>query len=134
MISNIIAESADDNNFINSVKLDVYLSLAIIENYTNITMTEKQKEDVCRLYDLFKGNGILDMVVSEIPETEYKQLHEGLYNCANAIYNYKNSAMGILESVSQDYSNLDLDATSIQQSLADPENMALLKDVLTKLG
>jgi hypothetical protein len=29
---------------------------------------------------------------------------------------------------------LDLDATKIQEKLADPENMALLKDVLNKLG
>ena len=42
--------------------------------------------------------------------------------------------MGILEIVSQDYSNLDLDAQKIQKEIADPENMELLKNVLTKLG
>jgi hypothetical protein len=42
--------------------------------------------------------------------------------------------MGILETVSQDYSGLELDAQNIQKSLADPNNMALLKDILTKLG
>ena len=39
-----------------------------------------------------------------------------------------------LEVISQDYSNLDFDATKIQQQLADPDNLSLLKDVLTKLG
>ena len=42
--------------------------------------------------------------------------------------------MGILENISADYSNLNLDATEIQNKLADPNNMALLKDVLAKLG
>ena len=51
-----------------------------------------------------------------------------------AIYTYRNSVLGILESISQDYSALNLDATEIQQKLADPDNMALLKQVLTKLG
>jgi hypothetical protein len=42
--------------------------------------------------------------------------------------------MGILDSISADYNNLNLDATEIQKKIGDPENMALLKDVLTKLG
>ncbi|MBO5884983.1 MAG: UvrD-helicase domain-containing protein [Clostridia bacterium] len=37
-------------------------------------------------------------------------------------------------SLKQQYSNLKLDATEIHNQLADPDNMALLKDVLTKLG
>jgi len=42
--------------------------------------------------------------------------------------------LGILDTVSQDYSNLDLDATEIQKKLADKDNLALVRDVLTKLG
>ena len=42
--------------------------------------------------------------------------------------------MGILDNVVNDYSNLNLDASEIQKKLADPDNMALLKDVLAKLG
>ena len=33
-----------------------------------------------------------------------------------------------------DYSNLDFDATQIQKKMADPENLKLVRDVLTKLG
>jgi hypothetical protein len=42
--------------------------------------------------------------------------------------------MGILDNVVNDYSNLDLNASEIQKKLGDPENMALLRDVLAKLG
>ena len=49
-------------------------------------------------------------------------------------YKYNNSALGILENIKKDYSNLNFDATEIHDKLADPENMALLRDVLTKLG
>jgi hypothetical protein len=39
-----------------------------------------------------------------------------------------------MESVVRDYAGLDLDAQKIQKELADPNNMELLKNVLTKLG
>ena len=42
--------------------------------------------------------------------------------------------MGILDTISADYSNLDLDATKIQKKLADPNALALLKDVMANLG
>ena len=38
------------------------------------------------------------------------------------------------ENISTDYSNLNFDASAIQQKLADPENMELLRSVLSKLG
>ena len=50
------------------------------------------------------------------------------------IYEFKNSAMGILETVSTDYNDLNLDAQNIQKALGNPENLTLLKDVMTKLG
>ena len=39
-----------------------------------------------------------------------------------------------LDTIKQDYSNLDFDASAIQAKLGDPENIALLRDVLAKLG
>jgi hypothetical protein len=42
--------------------------------------------------------------------------------------------MGILERVKEDYSDMSFDATEIQSQLSNPENMALLRDVLDKLG
>ena len=50
------------------------------------------------------------------------------------IYKYKNSAMGILTAISEDYDALNTDATNIQAILADPENLSLLKSVITNLG
>jgi hypothetical protein len=42
--------------------------------------------------------------------------------------------MGILDTVSEDYKNLEFDASKIQEHLADPENLTLLKSIMTKLG
>lgn len=134
LISNVINLSADDNNFSNPVKEDVYFALEVIENYTNISFTDKQKEDPTKLYDSFVSTGLYNKIVDMIPEDEIMRLKTGLQASVKAVYDYRNSVMGILDTISTDYSNLDLDASNIHKKIADPENMTLLKDVLTKLG
>lgn len=134
LISNVINLSADDNNFSNPVKEDVYFALEVIENYTNISFTDKQKEDPTKLYDSFVSTGLYNKIVDVIPEDEIMRLKTGLQTSVKAVYDYRNSVMGILDTISTDYSNLDLDASNIHKKIADPDNMTFLKDVLTKLG
>ena len=134
LIAKVLNQSADDNNFANPIKLDVFTSLEIVFAYTNISFTEKQKEDLVKLYDLLESNNIFNIIIAEIPQTEYRAIVDGVEECANAVYTYKNSVLGLLDSISQDYSTLDFNAAEIQKKLSDPENMALLKDVLAKLG
>lgn len=134
LISNVINLSVDNNNFANPVKISVFSTLEIFYAYTNINFTEKQKEDPTKLYDALISSGLVAAVANAIPEAEYHEIMRGIADSINAVYTYRNSVMGILESISQDYSGLDFDATTIQSKIADPENMALLKEVLTKLG
>ena len=134
LISSVINSAADENNFSNPVKENVFLTLEILYHYTNINFTDKQKEDPVKLYDLVVSSGLVNKVTDLIPEEELDEVINGVAQSVKAIYTYKNSVLGILESISQDYSALNLDATEIQQKLADPDNMALLKYVLTKLG
>ena len=134
LISSVINSAADENNFSNPVKENVFLTLEILYHYTNINFTDKQKEDPVKLYDLVVSSGLVNKVTDLIPEEELNEVINGVAQSVKAIYTYRNSVLGILESISQDYSTLNLDATEIQQKLADPDNMALLKQVLTKLG
>ena len=134
LISNVINFSADDNNFANPVKIELFTVLEILYSYTNINFTEKQKEDPTKLYDIVVSSGLVEAVLDAISETEYNTLIDGIWDSVNAVYSYKNSVFGILDTISTDYSNLNLDATEIQQKLADPENMGLLRQVMTKLG
>ena len=134
LISSVINSAADENNFSNPIKENVFLTLEILYHYTNINFTDKQKEDPVKLYDLVVSSGLVNKVTDLIPEEELDEVINGVAQSVKAIYTYRNSALGILESISQDYSALNLDATEIQQKLADPDNMALLKQILTKLG
>ena len=134
LISSVINSAADENNFSNPVKENVFLTLEILYHYTNINFTDKQKEDPVKLYDLVVSSGLVNKVTDLIPEEELDEVINGVAQSVKAIYTYRNSVLGILESISQDYSGLNLEATEIQQKLSDPNNMALLKQVLTKLG
>ena len=134
LISNVINQSINENNFNNPLQVKVFTLLEIVYNYTNINFTDKQKEDSAKLYDMLYSSGFIAEVLDNIPNKEYDEIIEYTNKSIKAYYDYKNSVMGILENISADYSNLNLDATEIQKKIGDPENMALLKDVLTKLG
>lgn len=134
LIANVLNNSADDNNFANPVKTYVLSHLEIIYAYTNLSFTDKQKEDPAKLYDILETNRVIDSIILAIPSSEYENLIEDITSTIDAYYKYKNSALGILEAATTDYKNLDLEASDIQKKIADPDNLTLLKDVVTKLG
>lgn len=133
LISKVINGTADNENFANPVKVNVFSALEIVDAYTNLNFTDKQREDPVKLYDLLQGNHLLEQIIATIPETEYCELMNGLERSIDAIYTYRNSVLGILDSIQTDYSNLDLDATGISDKLANSENLTFLKELLAKM-
>jgi hypothetical protein len=112
----------------------MYTVIEIIKAYTNISFTEKQLEDTFKLYDLIVSSGLGKLIRENMCSDEFDFITVTTDATIAEIYKYRNSIFGILDTISEDYSNLKLDATEIHNQLADPNNMALLKDVLTKLG
>ena len=134
LISNVLNNSIDDVNFSNPIKLDVFTNLEIIFTYTNLSFTDKQKEDLVKLYDILESNDIFNKIIAVIPSEEYNSIIDGVQRCSDAVYTYRNSILGLLDIITQDYDGLDLDAQKLQKEMNDPENLALLRQVLTKLG
>lgn len=135
LISNVINLSHDgNNNYSNPVRVDVYAALEVLDFYTNINFTDKQREDPTKIYDMFKGNGLLDQIIEAIPQEEYGSVMSGIYRSIDAVYTYHNSVLGILDAVATDYDNLNLDASQIRDAVNDPNSIGLLKNVLDKLG
>lgn len=134
LIGRVLNQAADDNNFSNPVKLEVFTALEIVFTYTNISFTDKQKEDLIKLYDVLESNNIFNLIIAELPEAEYETIIDGVQECSNAIYTYRNSILGLLDIISSDYSDLNLDVTSLQEKIGNPENLALLRDIMSRLG
>lgn len=135
IIERIINQSIDDKNFASPCRIELYTILEIIFAYTNINFTDKQKENVQELYNLLVGSGLWATILTELKKhSDYDYIINNVKAMIDELYRYKNSVLGVLDAVNQDYSNLSLDAENIQKNLADPNNLAFLKDVVTKLG
>lgn len=133
LISDIANKSLDDNPYYNPARIKIFIRLEIILAYANINTTDKQREDIFKLYDMF-ANEFGDKIIEAIPVSEYNFIKSTTWEIIEGIYKYKNSAMGIFENIADEYSELDFNATELQQKIGDPNNLELLKTVLTKLG
>lgn len=134
LIANVLDLSHDQNNFSNPIKVDVYTALEIVEKYTNINFTEKQKENPTKLYDLLIGSGLLIKIFETIPQEEYNAIQTGIERTIKSVYKYQNSILGILDTISQDYSNLNFDISGIKDKLTNPEQLATLKELAQVSG
>ena len=133
IIGRVVGESYDGNRFHNQLKVDIYLCLEVLYNYTNITFTDKQKEDVLKLYDLVDSSGLLKAVIDAIPQEE-RDVLDITHDIAEGFYKQMNSVYGIMDTIANDYSQVGADVESLGQEIANPNNLTLLKDIVTKLG
>ena len=136
LIGRVIELAHDqDYNFSNPVKANVIRDLEMVYAYTNINFTEKQKEDMAKLYDQLYSSGVLTQILQAIPSLELHEICVGVRESISSVYQYQNSVLGLLEAIKNDYelqSNL-LEKTKdlIKES---PEEFSFLRDVLTKMN
>lgn len=134
LVSRIINNSIDDNGFYNPMRVKYNMVLEITYAYTNLSFTEKMKEDPFKLYDILVSTGIFTDIIEVIREKDWIEIQDSVWATIKNIYDYRNSAMGILSFIASDYSAVEMDASKIQELLANPESLDLLKQVVTKLG
>lgn len=129
LVSTVLNHSIDDTGFYNPLRVKTFLTLETVYAYTNLSFTEKMKENGLKLYDTLVSSGLFAEIVSCIPEDEWKDLQNTVWHTISNVYDYKNSAMGILEAVALDFNDLNLDANTLTNTLLSPENLATLKEL-----
>ena len=136
MISTAVNNAMDENGDINSAVLEAHFNLQVVFYYTNLTFTDKQKENLVKLYDLLKGSGLMDAVIDAIrlDNEEYWDSYRGCKSTADEIMTKKQSARGIIEDIVANYGSMSIETEEMQKNIANPNNLTLLKDILTKLG
>ena len=92
-ILELTIQEADRGTVVNTFALDCLFHLYIIFKYTNISFTEKQREDLLGLYDILETNGVIEA----IPEDEYNELRDNLLDMVEKYAVYRNSLKGALE-------------------------------------
>ena len=131
----VIQQVIDFNNeFLNEFAFHMYMDLAIVFNYTNLSFTDKQKEDLYKLYDLLVGSGFIKELKKQVDCNQTDDLEVYTYETLNEYYKYHNSVYGIMDAMNQNYSNLNLDINELQDKISNPESLSLVKDILTKMG
>ena len=134
IISNVINESVDLKGYYAPYRLDLFMTIAIIQNYTNITFTEKQQEDLGKLYDLLVSSGIYNEIKNRIPASEIDYLQVNIEKTIHSIYEYKNSVLGIMDAIAKDYKDVSFDASQIQEALESGKGLETVREVLDNLG
>lgn len=122
-----------EEGFFNIVKLKTFYTIEMIKAYTNISFTEKQQEDPAKLYDAIVMNGVWEGIIESIPQEERDEVWGNILTLAREVTEFNHSALGILKTIRNDYSELTYDIEGLTTKLAKPENLQLVKDVIEKL-
>ena len=117
LISKVISMSVDEHIFYNPCKVEILTTIEILLAYTNINLTEKQQEDVLKLYDLFMSSKFYNEVVNLIPEEELGYIQKGIFDTIHEIYRYRDSAMGVMQQIAQDYKDTSFDIKNLVKDM-----------------
>lgn len=98
----ITLQKSLEDNLYNEFKLNLYFELHLVYMYTNISFTEKQREDEFKLYDTLKSNGFYEKFFQVINEDEYNELFEQLNAIKNASFKNKRSVAAIISGLIND--------------------------------
>ena len=133
-IGDVLNSAADENRFYNMGKINMFFSLKVLDYYTNLSITDKQKENSVKLYDDIIASGFYGAVFKLIPEDEIGFVYNTMMDTIEQVYKYQNSAYGIMDAISTDYEGLNLDIQELSKKLGDKEGVKFLDQVLTKMG
>ena len=89
----ITLQKSLENGAYNEFKLNLYFDLNLVYMYTNISFTEKQREDEFKLYDNLKSNGFFDLFFQALNEDEYNELFAQL-NAIKEASTYNRTSIG----------------------------------------
>ena len=93
---NITLQKSKDGSIYHPLKKDMYFHLNLVYLYTNLSFTDKQREDESKLYDTLQSSGLLNLILENIPEEEYEILYSFIEEYERDILNYQNTIAGII--------------------------------------
>lgn len=107
----VTLQESMENGYYNPIKEEVYFSMNIVFMYTNLTFTDKQKEDINKLYDILEQNNIFNKVIGTIPSEEYTQLLNSLKDAKAELINYNKSFAGIVNGLLETFTMNNISLT-----------------------
>ena len=123
----ITLQKAEEDGIYNDIKLDMYFHLNLVYMYTNLSFTEKQKENEAKIYDTLQSNGFFNKFLATLNEDEYADLYNALKIIAAEKTKYNCTFAAIVKSFITDLpSNADAAAKIVENF--DPEQYQAVLD------
>lgn len=95
----ITLQKCYEEGIYNPIKKDMYFHLYLVYMYTDISFTDRQKEDEEKLYNTLESNGIITEVIKNIPEEEYNKLFEYMDELIKEKMRYSLSSAAMISNV-----------------------------------
>ena len=133
LVNIAIAKSRDGYNNINRYLAKELMNLYIVIMYTNISFTEKQKENEYKLYDILKSNQVIETVIKAMPQQEYLELQTLLEMLIEDEKNMNKSIAGAINNLLE---NLPKSAEAAQDIINsfDQEKYGQVLDLAKSVG
>lgn len=123
----ITLQKAKEGNIYNQLKLDMFFHLHLVYLYTNLSFTDKQKENEFKIYDTLQSNGFIDKMIEFIPKEEYENLFEMIEKQVKIEMKYSTTVASILDKFIDDLPKNAEAAMKIVDNF-DPDKFQAVKD------
>ena len=124
----------EDYNYSNPVKANVFTELEIVFAYTNLSFTDKQKEEPAKLYDLLVSSGTLNEILITIPMDEVTMICDAVSNSIESVYQYQNSLIGMVDNIMNNYNTTNFDVQHLQNTVEELSQSPIVTELLGSLG
>lgn len=98
----ITIQKADNGRYIDQLALDMFFELNLVYSYSNIEVTQEDRDDQFALYDRWTQDGTINTVISAIPDEEYNKLSEAIDETVEDLMRYRGTAAAVVNSFIQD--------------------------------
>ena len=95
----ITLQKATEQGAYNDFLVSMYFELNLVYMYTNISFTEKQREDEFKLYDTLKSNWFFEVFFKALNEDEYNELFMSLNALKEDLMKYRMSISSTLNNL-----------------------------------
>lgn len=125
-----LQKAMNEDGYYDEIKLEMYFNLNIVYLYSNLSFTEKQREDESKIYDCLSCSGLLDLIIANMDQDEYNTIFNFLNDTKNNILSYKTTAAALVHNIIQDLPRNAAAAADIVNSF-DPQKYQAVIDFAT---
>jgi hypothetical protein len=119
----ITLQKSKEGRIYNPLKVDMYYHLHLIYLMTNISFTDKQRENEDKLYDALLSNGIVDNMVANLPQSIYEGLLNKIEEKIDIELKYNTTAAAIISNIIEELPQKSQEAVDIMNQF-NPEQFA----------